>query len=1197
MQPVKIAGMGEYGYRILGPVAAIGSDGRIAPIRGQPLRLLGLLLVRRGEAVPADVAIDALWGDALPAHPANALQLVVSRLRRALCARAIGTEPDGYVLALEDLQAVDAERFERLARRGHDALARADHVAAVGLLDDALELWCGPALHGIRYEPYAQAEIARLEEWRLGCLGARVDAQLALGRWDRALEQLAGLVVEHPDQQSFRRQLAAALRDGGRPEEAAAAEAGPAPPPADARPARREVFCVAVDLRLGAGENQLDPEAFDDVITRCAAEIETIARRHGDPVLGSTPEGVVAVFGTRQVHEDQGRRAMRAATAIQRRLLGLESELAVGLVVRLGVTTGTVLVVDDDRLPSGEVIGTAARLAREAGAGELVGDGSVRALVECRRDVDVSPLAGREHDLERLRGALNRVSRAGRAARLTLLGEPGIGKSRLVREFAADPGTRARVLVGSCPSYGDGITYWPLREIVQQAQRGAPLAALLGSNEDGAAAAAAVSATLGLGGQTRPESVPWAFRRLFGALARDGPVALVFEDLHWAQRPLLDLLDAIMDEPIGGPLLVLCVGRPELMASRPGWTLEPGLELRPLTAAESRRVLLGRDRLPETVIGRVVARAGGNPLFLEQLAAHVAESGGDGALPPALHALLAARLDSLSGAERELMQFAAVEGEVFHAGGVAALGRGGGESETEAALEGLDRRELLRPARSAVSGQRAFRFRHALVRDVAYASMPMVARAEAHERLAAWLDGLGAAVPEADAVIAVHLERAHEAARALRLPAERTEGLARAAGDRMVRAARDVHERGDLPSEIALLERALTLLGSRSAAGAEALPALGTALFEAGHFDRAEEVAKATVAAGLHTGSERVRRRGEVEGERLRAYRAPESVEPRASLGRVESAAAALGVLGDTLGVARARYLMCELSWLLGRSESGLRNAREVVRLACLAGGAVELDAGVSFVAWALVVNRVPVVAAREECEALQRAVKGRRFAELGLLGFAGVLDAMEGRFEPARVQLARSRAGLGDLGLREASVWMATFAAQVELLAGDPAGAKAALDDAERIAVEIGDRWFLSTILVDRAHVLLAWDESEEEWATAVARIEEVRAPKDTEWLIKRHSARAKLAARGDQAEVALAEARAAVELADESEMFLFRADAWRDLAEVAQRTGAAAEAERARTTALALYRAKGNSAAAERLSMAAGSVSSPSR
>ena len=654
---------------------------------------------------------------------------------------------------------------------------------------------------------------------------------------------------------------------------------------------------------------------------------------------------------------------------------------------------------------------------------------------------------------------------------VTLVGEPGIGKSRLVRELAAGAGADTQVLVGHCPAYGDGVTYWPLREMVLQALRGRALTAVLAATEDGRGAAATIAATLGLGGQASADAAPWAFRMLFTTLARRGALVLAFEDAHWAEPALLDLIEQLAGGPMAAPVLLLCVGRPELLTARPAWARRAVLRPDPLDEQASRRLLGAGPPLPAAALDGVVARARGNPLFLEQLAAHVRERGEAGTLPPALHALLAARLDTLGATERRVIEAGAIEGETFHVGGLEALVPDPGRAGLDAALELLSQRELVRPAFPFIAGQRAFRFGHALVRDAAYAAMPLAARAEAHERLAGWLADLGVAVPEASARIGTQLERAWRAASELRLPAERLEDLAHRAAARLAAAAHEVHGRGDLPSEIAFLERALALLAPGDGARAELLPAMGVALFEAGSLERAEEVADEAVGAGR----DRVRLRGEVERQRMRAYRHPESVDPSASLIVAEDAAMALEALGDDVGVARARYLMCELAWLQGRSERGLREARDALRFARRAGGTVELDAGVSVIAWALVVNRVPVPDARAECEELLRSVAGRRFAELGVRGFAAVLDAMAGDFERARDQLARSRDGLNDLGLHQASIWMAVFDAQAQLLAGDPIRAEAALADAECVAREIGDRWFLSTILVDRAHVLLA--------------------------------------------------------------------------------------------------------------------------
>ncbi|HEX6621150.1 MAG TPA: AfsR/SARP family transcriptional regulator, partial [Solirubrobacteraceae bacterium] len=190
---------------------ATAPDGRVVAVRGQPLRLLGLLLVRRGQPVGADSAIDALWGEGLPANPANALQVVVSRLRAAVGAEAIAWSAGGYALALDDPEAVDADRFARLADEGAAALERDDAAAAADALHAAMALWRGPALHELRYESFAVGEVARLEEMRLACLESRLEADLALGRHEQVLGELAALVAEHPLRESLRVQLVRAL--------------------------------------------------------------------------------------------------------------------------------------------------------------------------------------------------------------------------------------------------------------------------------------------------------------------------------------------------------------------------------------------------------------------------------------------------------------------------------------------------------------------------------------------------------------------------------------------------------------------------------------------------------------------------------------------------------------------------------------------------------------------------------------------------------------------------------------------------------------------------------------------------------------------------------------------------------------------------------------------------------------------------
>jgi tetratricopeptide (TPR) repeat protein len=428
--------------------------------------------------------------------------------------------------------------------------------------------------------------------------------------------------------------------------------------------------------------------------------------------------------------------------------------------------------------------------------------------------------------------------------------------------------------------------------------------------------------------------------------------------------------------------------------------------------------------------------------------------------------------------------------------------------------------------------------------------------------------------------IGTQLERAHRAAVEL---GRASPYLAAGAADRLAAAGGHAHRRGDLHSEIALLSRAVELLGDDDPARGEPLAALAVALFETSTLERAGEVAETALALGQQLGLERVRWRAAIELQRVRAFRDPEAMESEAALAVARDAIAALSEVGDDLGLARAYIVESELVWLSGSVDASYRSAERAVHHARRARSGFEIDSGVSFMAFALTVNAVPVSEGIQRCTELERDVSGR-FAALSVRGFRAVLDAMAGRFELARSESAEARGGLKELGLWQASVWMAMFEGIIEVLAGDPFAAERAFDEAERIAVEIGDRWFQSTIVWERAHAVLAQDRPEAS-AAAVARIDEIPAPGDIEWHFKRHLAHAKLAAQQGDSERALTEARTGVAIADRTEHFVYRADAHRDLGDIAARFGHEAEARAETAIALQLYGAKGNVAAAARL------------
>ena len=1248
-------------FRILGPVEAL--DGEGSPLElpgGRPRALLALLLIHPAEAVSVDRVIEELWSDRLPENPQNAVQVLASRLRKAVGADVVLSEAGGYRLLLEPGER-DSERFEELAARGRDELAGGDAAAAAETLRNALALWRGPALADVRYERFAQSEVARLEELRLACSEARIDADLMLGRHAEVVPELEALVGEHPLSERLRGQLMLALYRSGRQAEALVAyrearrtlvdelgiepspelreleqsilrqEEGlslglPEPSPPPSRALRRRVTCLISDLTSSAALSELlDPEILRPILIRCHETMRLACEKYEGTVHESIGDAVVAVFGVPVSHEDDALRAVLAADEMRLRVTELSAELepafGVELAVRTGLGSGEVLTPGGDHADSlvlGGAGSIAARLEQAAAPGEILLGETTRALLGDAVSVELAPVPvsgeptstrayrllglmpeapstgprpetpffGREPELRLLRDAFDRSVAEASCHLVTVLGEPGIGKSRLVGELQPLLGPEAVFLVGRCPAYGEGVTYWPVREMILQAAGPESIDQLVQGLADGPAVARGVAAALGLEEGFAGEEALWAFRRLFAEIARGRPLVLVFEDVHYGQTALVDLVNHLGTWIRDAPVLILCLARPELLEARPVWAggqrNAASLTLGPLSAEESRELLvaLAGKTVEDTGLERIAATAGGNPLFLEQLLAHVGERDtAELGLPPVLQALLAARLDLLDHRERSLLEHGAVEGDVFHLGSALTLSEGLSRADAESVLQELLRRDLLRPERPALAGEVAVRFRHELIREAAYESLPKADRVALHERHAHWLEGLGTAVPEPDARIGFHLERACHLAREVAADGDEERRLAVLAGQRLAEAARQAHRRGDLSGEIGLLERAVGLLGPDEPAAAELLPALGSALTEAGTFDQAADVAERAVELGDRLGLPLVRWRGVIEGERLRLYRHPESVDVGATVATAEAAAAALRELGDDLGLSRASYLMCDLAWTTGRIEASFEHAERAVEHARRAGIGFEVAAALNFVA-ALVEGRTPVSEAISRCVTLEREFTGHRAAELSLLGCRAALAAMAGRFDEARAGMAESRAGLEELGLHEASAWMALMDARAEMSAGNPAAAAEAALDAQRITRAIGDRWFLSAALVDYAHALLA--QGLDDAASAVDAVEAVPAPSDMEWLIKRHTARGSLAARRGEVEHGLAELRHAVELADPTDLIVFRADAYRTLGNVLLDAGRPSEAREAARMSLELYEAKENVPAA---------------
>jgi class 3 adenylate cyclase len=616
-------------------------------------------------------------------------------------------------------------------------------------------------------------------------------------------------------------------------------------PPREERKVVSVLFADLVGFTSRA--EQLDPEDVRALLAPYWERLRSELDRFGGTVEKFIGDAVMALFGAPVAHEDDPERAVRAALAI--RDWAREED---GLQVRIAVNTGEVLVLlgarpaEGEGMAAGDVVNTAARLQAAAPVnGVLVGGPTYRATrdvieyverepvqakgkaepvrvweaVEARSrfgsDVEqrtLLPLVGRRRELETLLGALERARRDREPQLVTLVGVPGIGKSRLVAELFANLGGELTFWrQGRALPYGEGVSFWALTEMVK-AQAG------IRENDSETEAEAKLRASvealipdderewvlehllplLGLASDAPRygDSFP-AWRRYFEGLAEQRMLVLVFEDLHWADEGLLDFVDHLVEWAGGVPLLVLGTARPELLDRRPGWgggkLNAATLALTPLADDEAAQIIQGvleQSVLPAETQRALLERAGGNPLYAEQFARLYLERGSseDLPLPETVHGIVAARLDGLAPEEKQLVQNASVLGKVFWAG-AAALLCGLDDASLSVGLHGLERKGLVRrERRSAVAGEDEYAFRHVLIRDVAYGQIPRAERAERHLRAADWIEELGRPDDHAE-LLAHHLEAALE----LRPDDESLRERARGGLRRAARRALELH--------------------------------------------------------------------------------------------------------------------------------------------------------------------------------------------------------------------------------------------------------------------------------------------------------------------------------------------------------------------------------------------------------------------
>jgi class 3 adenylate cyclase/DNA-binding SARP family transcriptional activator len=948
------------------------------------------------------------------------------------------------------------------------------------------------------------------------------------------------------------------------------------------------LFCDVVAYTELAG--RLDPEALRHLMSRFFELAAGAIEAHGGTVEKFVGDEVMAVFGVPAVREDDALRAVRAALEVRELVPVLETERGARLEVRIGVNTGEVVAGDSaagHAFVTGEAVAVGKRLQQSADAGEVLLGAATHALVAhavqavplepvgvkgkheavaaFRLDAvvegatavprrDDSPLVGRERELEWLRGVFAEVAGGAGARQVTLVGEPGIGKSRLGREFVAGLGEEATVLVGRCPPYGEGITFWPLRELLRQAGRDET--SLVGSSHE----------------------VFAAVRRILEELARERPLVAVFDDVHWAEPTFLDFVEYLAGRLGDARVLAFCLARPQLAEQRPAWLQPPtaALVLEPLSATDSER-LLENLGAPAAVRPRIAEAAEGNPLFVEQLAAIAGDETVAGEMPGSIRGVLHERLDRLEGEERSLLERAAVAGRSFSLAAVLELTPEAERDTVQARLLALERKRLVRPDPAAP--QEGFRFHHALIRDAAYDGVPKATRAELHERVAARLEAGSAD----DALVGYHLEQACLFRRELGIPADE---LGLQAGRLLAAAARDAFARTDLPATVTLFERARTLLAPEDAA--RLLPELGEALFEAGRLAEADEIL--SEAIGQAEGVPILRARASVEQQFVRMHADP-GVDVAEARRVATEALQAFENEKDELGQCRASGLLAWVEWTECHATAADAAWQRAAAHAEAIGGERELFKILGWRASAAVEGPTPVTDAIERCLTIRERVASRPVAVAVTLKPLAALHAMLGDFVLAHASLDEANAILDDLGRMQSAA--SHHEALVHTLAGDPAAAEQLLQRGYDRLDAIGEKAIRSTTAAMLAAAIYAQERYRE--AERYCKISERTAAKDD--LLTQVIWRcvyAKILARRGRTDEAERLVRDAVQLVGRTDQLTHHADALIDLAKVLRRAGRTAEADRAVRDAIDLYERKGNVVSAAYARSLAGTVAS---
>jgi class 3 adenylate cyclase/tetratricopeptide (TPR) repeat protein len=1014
---------------------------------------------------------------------------------------------------------------------------------------------------------------------------------------------------------------------------------------------RQTVTILFLDIvestRLG---KKLEPEFLRSVMARFFDTVREPIERHGGTLEKFIGDAVMAVFGIPVVHEDDAFRACRAALETRERLDALNLELArdydVTVSIRTGVNTGEVVAADQssmETLVTGDAVVVAARLEQGAGPGEiLIGQATHELLAgrisaepvdpvstkgtgepisgyrllsihrggELRTPRLISPLVGRKAELALIHEALDRSTADRRCVLATVLGQPGVGKSRLVHEFISSITGSAVVLRGRCLPYGDGITFWPLAEVVRQssgiAEDMSPQEArtqierVLPDDDARDMIRDRVAAMIGLSeGSGRLQEGFWAVRRFLEALGARGPLVVVVEDIHWAEPTFLDLIEYLEGRVDAFALLIICLARPELLRERAGWatgaTQPVTITLDPLRAEESHLLvenLLGATSISEEVSFAVTNAAEGNPLFIEEMLAmlvderqvHQDEGGPETEevavlpIPSSVQGVLAARIGRLSPEQRSILQRASVAGRVFWWGAVASLSPAHEQEVVGSHLQALVRDGLIVPEESTFGGEDAFKFRHILIREASYASIPRTLRSTLHERFADWMvRAVGDRVEGHEEILGYHLEQAC----AQRFPSTGSSdrALAIRASKLLSSAGRRAFDRDDIKAALTLSRRASRLCPADGPERFAIQQLLADSLRLSARPREADEILaqlEQDAAAAGDRGAEWF-----AKIVRAQLLGSTTNVPSEDLTATIDQALEVFNELGHDRGSSVAWNL---LAWLrINAGQVGL--AIEAIQKSAMhdraAGDAAqEAWKSIGLVSFAAL-GDTPVDDALELCRSALDHVKGQPGHESTLRITQGRLESMRGDIGAARESIGRARSILKELGVNHALAAMTDGAADVERYAGNLVGEERELRSGYEAFGEMGAEGYQATWAALLAQNLAEQGRYDEAFELTMES-EAMAAPDDLSAQVPWRGVRARVLAHRGEGEGAERLAREGVSIADGTDVLNMRGDAHRSLAKVLLALGRSAEAAEEFDAAKDLYELKGNVVAA---------------